>query len=150
MLFLLDFLLWIWEILSFCTTEVPVNVDMSRYIDANFCKTHPYFVSPYSNKEYSIYLTAYVIQIGEYMNLTEEESYIQVLVSTLQKMYVLNYTDNQLDTLDYYILNWAKLNLTSSDIADYRNMVINHPTRFIINFSAELEVKYTGDKEIFF
>ena len=82
-----------------------LNYDMGRYIDSVFINSHPYFVSNYYNNEYSNYLSAYILKIGENMGFNVQESYYQIFFSTLKKIHVLKYSDNQLDSLDYFILN---------------------------------------------
>ena len=86
-----------------------LDYSMERYVTAEFISLHPYFVSHYDSV-YGDYLKEYILRIGA--RLTEEEAYIQVLLSTLKKIHVLNYTPDQLDTLDYYILDWANKHMS--------------------------------------
>jgi len=121
----------------------PVLIyDMGRYIDDAFISSNPYFSSRYVDQEYKNYLRAYVLQYGSNLNLKNEyEAHISVLLSTLQKMYVFNYSNFQLDSIDYYILDWAKVNIPN-EIAEWRNMVLNSPYKVkSISFLPEIIVK---------
>jgi len=42
-------------------------------------------------------------------------------------MFILQYSDFDLDQVDYYILDWAKDNMSVEEFAECQNLVINNP-----------------------
>ena len=93
------------------TPNLYADFNMGRYVTEEFINLRPYFESHY-NTVYSEYLTEYILRVGSNLRLDEESAYMQVLFSTIKKIYVLHYTDSQLDNFDYYILDWAKRNMS--------------------------------------
>jgi hypothetical protein len=78
----------------------PVISDADIYI--YFTKFDHFYSSKFPN--YSDYLADYVMRLGGFFKFTAEESYYQVLMSTFKKLFILNYSNERLDQLDFFIL----------------------------------------------
>jgi len=116
-----------------------LDYDMSRYVDETFINSRFFFKNSYFQfSTYNDFLSAFVELYGK--KIDNElygywESHNLFLFSCLKKIYVLQYTDFQLDKIDFYVLDWAKHNLSIEEIAEYRDLVINNPVNFkIIHF----------------
>jgi len=102
-----------------------LNYDMDRYLDEIFIESHSFFTS--NSNYYNDYLHNYIIKLGHTINLSEKEAYDHILYSSLKKIFIWDYSDNQLDSLDYFVLDWAKNNYSEDEIADLRNLILeNH------------------------
>lgn len=108
-----------------------LDYDMSRYVDENFITARYFFhETKYNFNVYNDYLRTLVDEYGK--NLDADlygtwESHHLFLFSTLKKMYILQYTDFQLDQIDFYILDWAKHNMSIEEFFECRDLVINNP-----------------------
>ena len=105
------------------TPNLYADFNMGRYVTEEFINLRPYFESHY-NTVYSEYLTEYILRVGSNLRLDEESAYMQVLFSTIKKIYVLHYTDSQLDNFDYYILDWAKRNMSLTEFLSWKDYII--------------------------
>jgi len=120
--------------------------DMGRYTEEILMNTNSfYFSSEYFNIEYKMYLDAYVLQYGSSLDLTDDyEKRLSVLASTIQKMYIFNYSDIDLDSIDYYILNWAKINMSNVEFGEFRDNVLLKPYEIE---SIDFDPEWIIDKE---
>jgi hypothetical protein len=108
-----------------------LDYDMWRYVDQTFINNRYFFHGTMFHFEtFSDYLRILVEEYGR--NLDRElygswESHHLFLFSTLKKLFVLQYSDLQLDQVDYYILDWAKHNMSMEEFFECRRLVIDNP-----------------------
>ena len=76
---------------------------------------------------YKDYLADYTIRLGNVFRLSVEQSHYQILMSTLKKLYILNYANEDLDQLDFFILDWAKSEISINDFNACRDYVLFNP-----------------------
>ena len=108
-----------------------LDYDMWRYVDQAFLNSRYFFYGTLFNFEtYNDYLRILVEEYGKKLDIElygSWESHHLFLFSTLKKLYILQYTDFQLDQVDFYILDWAKQSMSLEEFFECRNLVINNP-----------------------
>ena len=97
--------------------------DMNRYINENAIQMQPFYKSNFNT--FNDFIYNIIINIDT--SMTPEENHLMIFFSTTKKMYIYNMSNSQLSLVDNYILSWMKMNYSVSEIADYRNLVLNNP-----------------------
>ena len=123
-----------------------LNYDMERYINEKAIQSHKFYKLPpeYSSIPYKWYLESIATNTGNRLFKIKNayESHILVLYSTLKKILVLNYNQFELDSLDYYILDWVKTNVSINEFKQCVKVVKENPNPIIL-------MKYHYDTVIF-
>lgn len=122
---------YIANILMLDNINPVLDYDMWRYVDENFIKSRYFFHETMFHFDvYGDYLRTLVDEYGKKLDETlygTWESHHLFLFSTLKKMYVLQFSNFQLDQIDFYILDWAKHNMSIEEFFECRDLVINNP-----------------------
>lgn len=108
-----------------------LDYDMWRYVDQTFIDKRYFFYDTIFHFDvYSDYLRTLVEEYGKKVDSElygSWESHHLFLFSTLKKLFVLQYSNFQLDQIDFYILDWAKHNMSQEEFFECRRLVIDNP-----------------------
>jgi len=126
-----------YEIVSYISDVIKLDnicpiliYDMDRYMDLSFFNSRPFYQSNFNT--FNDFLYNIVTEHGKNMGINEQESHLLFFFSTVKKMFILNIPNSELNILDYYILDWMKINYSVSDMVDFRNIVLQNPDSIIV------------------